>query len=149
MRRGAVRYVLDTHFFVDVLRGGPGEDAVLRFLGSNVDDVDFHALVGAELLLGAVTPGAVDDVHQRVLGRFKPARLLVPDQGDLLAAGDALRRLRELDGEHPEHRQRNFWNDVIVAVTCRRRGRALVTHDADHARIARVVKHRVLKALPF
>jgi hypothetical protein len=80
--------------------------------------------------------------------RFKPARLLVPDATDLLAAGDAIRLLRSRNGDHPEHAQRDFWNDVIIAVSCRRRGRVLISRDQDHARIAAVVRHHVLTALP-
>jgi predicted nucleic acid-binding protein len=72
----------------------------------------------------------------------------VPDTTDLLAAGDAIRLLRDRDGDHPEHARRNFWNDVVIAVSCRRRGRVLVSRDRDHARIAAVVKHQVLTALP-
>jgi predicted nucleic acid-binding protein len=142
------RYVLDTQFYVDVLRGAPGAADTLRRLAARVAAVDFHALVGAELLIGAVDAAAATAIRQRLVDRFKSARIVVPDRDDLLAAGDALRALRVRDGAHPEHERRSFWNDVLIAVSCRRRGRVLVTRDRDHERIARVVQHRVVTALP-
>jgi len=78
---------------------------------------------------------------------FNPV-VSLPDAMDLLAAGDAIRLLRSRNGDHPEHAQRDFWNDVIIAVSCRRRGRVLISRDQDHARIAAVVRHHVLTALP-
>jgi predicted nucleic acid-binding protein len=142
------RYVLDTQFYVDVLRGAPEGGVVVQFLAARVGAVDFHALVGAELLIGAAGPAQATAIRQRLVDRFKAERLLVPDATDLLAAGDALRLLRDRDGDHPGHARRNFWNDVIIAVSCRQRGRVLVSRDRDHARIAAVVKHQVLTALP-
>lgn len=142
------RYVLDTQFYIDVLRGTPGGAAVLDFLASHVTAVDFHALVGAELLVGASGAAEATAIRQRLIDRFKPERLLVPDAADLLAAGDAVRRMRDRGGDHAEHAQRNFWNDVVIATSCRRRGRVLISRDRDHARIAAVVKHRVRSALP-
>lgn len=144
----STRYVLDTQFYVDILRGRTNAADTLRFLARHVAAVDFHALVGAELLVGAGDGAESTAIRQRLIDRFKPGRVLVPDADDLLAAGDALRMLRDRDGAHPEHERRNFWNDVIIAVSCRRRGRALVSRDQAHARIAPVVKHRVLTALP-
>jgi predicted nucleic acid-binding protein len=142
------RYVLDTQFYIDVLRGAPAGVAVLQFLAARVTAVDFHALVGAELLIGAAGVAEATAIRQRLVDRFRPARLLVPDTVDLLAAGDAVRLLRERDGDHPEHARRSFWNDVVIAASCRRRGRVLISRDQDHARIAEVIKHRVLTALP-
>lgn len=142
------RYVLDAQFYIDLLRGTADGAAVLEFLTAHVAAVDFHAVVGAELLFGASGRTEAAAIRQRLVDRFKPERLLVPDAGDLLAAGDAVRVLRERRGDHPEHARRSFWNDVIIATSCRRRGRVLVSRDGDHARITRVVKHRVLTALP-
>ena len=146
--RAPTRYVLDTQFYVDILRGRPQGAETLRFLGRHVAAVDFHALVGAALLLGAADAAEATVIRQRLVDRFKPARVLVPDAADLLAAGDALRALRERDGAHPEHERRAFWNDLLIAVSCRRQGRVLISQDRDHERIAPVVKHRVLPTLP-
>jgi predicted nucleic acid-binding protein len=147
-RAGGVRFVLDTQFYVDVLRGTAAGAATLRFLAAHVAAVDFHAVVGAELLVGASDAAEAAAIRRRLVDRFKPERLLVPDAADLFAAADAIRALRARHGDHPEHARRNFWNDVVIAATCRRRGRVLVSRDRDHARIAAVVDHRVLTALP-
>lgn len=142
------RFVLDTQFYIDVLRGTAAGGATLHFLAAHVGAVDFHALVGAELLLGAAGAAEATAIRQRLVDRIKPERLLVPTAADLLAAGDAVRLLRARHGDHPEHARRNFWNDVVIAASCRRQGRVLVSRDQDHARIAAVVRHRVLTALP-
>nr|MBA3345196.1 hypothetical protein [Gemmatimonadales bacterium] len=80
-------------------------------------------------------------VRKRIIARFKPDRLIIPDAADLLAAGDAIRTLAAQAGAHPELEQRNFWNDVVIAVSCRRRGAVLLSRDADHVRIVAVVGH--------
>jgi predicted nucleic acid-binding protein len=51
------RYVLDTQHFIDVLKDRPAAAEVLTFLRTFVALVDFHAVVGAELLMGAHTRG--------------------------------------------------------------------------------------------
>lgn len=144
----STRYVLDTQFYVEVLRATPAGVAVAEFLSERAAYVDFHALVGAELLVGTSSSAEATAVRQRIVDRFKPARLFAPDAADLLAAGDAIRLLRQRRGDHPELAQRSFWNDVVIAVSCRRRGRVLISRDGDHARIAEVVRHRVLPRLP-
>lgn len=145
---GPTRYVLDTHFYVDVLRGAADEAETRRFLAAYFIDVDVHAFVGAELVLGASGPAEVTAIRQRIVDPSKPGRLLVPDAADLLAAGDVMRTLRSHHGDHPEHARRNFWNDVIIATSCRRCGRVLISRDRDHERIAAVVGHQVISALP-
>lgn len=47
------RYTLDTQHFIDVLKGRPTAVEVLDFLRVFVAAVDLHAVVGAELLIGA------------------------------------------------------------------------------------------------
>ena len=142
------RYVLDTQFYVEILHGSPSAAATLRFLARHIAAIDFHALVGAELLFGAADAAESAAIRQRLVDRFKPNRVVVPDAADLLLAGDTIRSLRERDGPHPEHERRHFWNDVVIAVSCRQRGRVLVSRDQDHGRIAAVVKHQVLTTLP-
>jgi predicted nucleic acid-binding protein len=142
------RYVLDTQHFIDVLKDRPAATEVLTFLRTFVAVVDFHAIVGAELLMGAHARGEPSAIRKRFINRFKPQRVIVPDAADLLTAGDAIRKMSEQRGIHPELQQRNFWNDVLIAVSCRRRGVILLTRDPDHARIARVVGHAHSAAFP-
>ncbi len=142
------RYVLDTQHFIDVLRDRPAAGDVLAFLRGFVAAVDFHAVVGAELLFGAHGHGEPGAIRKRIIDRFKPQRLIVPAAADLLAAGDAIRKLTEQWGPHPELEQRNFWNDVVIAVSCRRRGTVLLSRDPDHTRIATVVGHAYSATFP-
>lgn len=142
------RYVLDTQHFIDVLKNRPQATDVLAFLRAFVGAVDFHAVVGAELLFGAHERGEPQAIRQRFIGRFKPQRMIVPDAADLFAAGDVIREMAEQWGPHPELEQRNFWNDVLIAVSCRRRGVVLLSRDPDHARIANVVGHAFSATLP-
>ncbi|HKG93840.1 MAG TPA: PIN domain-containing protein [Gemmatimonadaceae bacterium] len=135
------RYVLDAQRYVDVLRGRPSAGAVLAFVRAFADALDFHALVGAELLVGAHAAGEPRAIRQRFIDPFKPARVIVPDAADLLRAGDVVREMSGRRGPHPELERRAFWNDVLIAVSCRRRGAVLLTNDADHARIAEFVGH--------
>ncbi len=133
--------MLDTQHYIDVLRDRPTAADVLGFLRAFIGAVDFHAVVGAELLFGAHAPGEPKAIRKRVIDRFKPNRLIVPDAADLFVAGDAIRTLAGQVGPHPELERRNFWNDVVIAVSCRRRGVVLLSRDPDHVRIAEVVGH--------
>lgn len=141
------RLVLDTQFYIEFLRASAAGAETRDFLAARRNDIDFHALVGAELLVGALSAAEAVAIQQRVIDRFTPARLIGLDVSDMLAAGEALRLLRQRFGPHPEHDQRSFWNDVLIAVSCRRRGAVLISRDHDHARIAEVVKHTVVTTL--
>jgi len=135
------RYVLDTQHFIDVLRDRPAAAHVLEFLRTFVAAVDFHSIVGAELLFGAHGRNEAAAIRRRFVDRFQPHRVIVPDASDILTSGDVIRRMAEKVGPHPELAQRNFWNDVLIAVSCRRRGVQLLSIDPDHARIAPFVGH--------
>jgi predicted nucleic acid-binding protein len=135
------RYVLDTQRYIDVLTGRSGAADVLAFVRAFAGSLDFHAVVGAELLYGAHGAGEPRAIRQRIIDPFKPGRVIVPDAADLFRAGDVVREMAGERGPHPELERRDFWNDVLIAVSCRRRGAVLLTGDADHARIADVVGH--------
>ena len=142
------RYALDTQHYVDVLRGTPQAVDVLAFVREFVAVLDFHALVGAELLFGAHGRGESQAIRKRFIAPFKPQRVIVPDAADLLSAGDAVREMAAQKGPHPELERRNFWNDVLIAVSCRRRGVVLLSRDPDHARIATIVSHAYSDTFP-
>lgn len=142
------RYVLDTQYFIDVLHDRPVAADVLAFMRAHVATLDFHAVVGAELLFGAYGRGEPEAIRQRFIDPFKPHRVIVPDAADLLAAGDVVRAMTRQWGHHPALDRRNFWNDVLIAVSCRRRGVVLLSRDSDHARIASVVGHAYSATFP-
>jgi predicted nucleic acid-binding protein len=142
------RYVLDTQHFIDVQKDRPAAVDVLAFLRTFVAAVDFHAVVGAELLFGAHGRNEPDAIRKRFIDRFKPQRVIVPDAADLLAAGDVIREMVEQWGSRPELERRNFWNDVIIAVSCRRRGVVLLSRDPDHTRIGAFVGHACSPTFP-
>lgn len=142
------RYTLDTQHFIDVLKGRPTAVEVLDFLRVFVAAVDLHAVVSAELLIGAHGRGEPNAIRKRFIDRFKPHRVIIPDDADLFAAGDAIRKMSERWGPHPELAQRNFWNDVIIATSCRRRGVVLLSRDPDHERIAAFVGHTHRSTFP-
>lgn len=142
------RYVLDTQHFIDLLRDRPAADGVLRFVRDFVAALDFHALVGAELLFGARGRREPTAIRQRLIDRFKPHRIIALDAGDLLAAGDVIRDMAEEWGPTPELERRGFWNDVLIAVSCRRRGVVLLSRDPDHRRIAPFVGHSFSATFP-
>lgn len=56
--------------------------------------------------------------------------------------------MREQWGAHQGLEQRNFWNDVVIAVSCRRRGVTLLSTDRDHTRIASFVGHTYSARFP-
>lgn len=72
------RYTLDTQHFIDVLRDRPAAAEVLEFLHTFVAAVDFHAVVGAALLIGAHGRGEPNAIRNRFIDRFKPHRVITP-----------------------------------------------------------------------
>lgn len=81
------RYVLDTQHYIDVLRDRPAAADVLAFLRAFVAAVDFHAVVGAELLFGARAPGEPKAIRKRIINPLQAATPHHPRRCRLVCGG--------------------------------------------------------------
>jgi predicted nucleic acid-binding protein len=142
-------FCLDTNLYVEALRSSESAAALRDFVLSAFPYVVGHGVVAAELGVGARGPREVQAVRHLTLERFKGARLIVPTAADWWSAGRALAALYRRFGEHGDFARRSFWNDVVIACSCRSRGTVLITRDlVDHARIRAVVNHAYTSPYP-
>lgn len=115
---------------------------------------DFYlcTVVLAELQAGAPDASALKPLEVMRANAVRFGRILVPDQTDWWETGKALSRLsarakRENHGQtprfSPEEKVRLF-NDVLLAITCRRAGVTLITDNLkDFERVASVCRVKI------
>lgn len=99
--------------------------------------------VVSELLQRGPDPTYHRQVLATVYESVPVERRVVPSPSDSIATGKLVAALVAAGHDPSEVKRRNFYLDLHVAVVCRARGIALVTADADHARIRPYVGHRV------
>ena len=142
-------FCIDTNVYVAALRSATSAAAMREFAAGAFPLVVGHSVVVSELAIGAQSLQEQHAVRHLTLDRFKGERLIVPTAADWWSAGQALMKLYHQLGDHPEFTRRSFWNDVIIACSCRSRGAILITSDlSDHARIQSVVKHAYVAPYP-
>lgn len=129
------RVVIDTNIYIDWLNAGRHEDVLFQ------RDAVKHlsAVVLMELRAGAFT---VRDrrLVQRVESAFARAgRILLPSRTVFVEAGDVLRRLHARRGFRLET---SHWivNDVLIALSARSIGAAVVTQNEGHYRAIQAVR---------
>jgi predicted nucleic acid-binding protein len=127
------RILLDTNVYIDWLNHGRYEHVVLgqgflRHLSS---------VVVMELRAGAATRAAERALDQLIRAYDKGGRLVTPHAATFDQAGRLLRKLR---AEGREVRRASFVNDLLIALSARDIGAAVITRDAsDFAVIAQHV----------
>jgi predicted nucleic acid-binding protein len=142
-------FCFDTNVYVDALRSAEAAAAMNDFAARAFPLIVGHSVVASELATGARSSRAAQAVRQLTLDRFKGERLIAPTAADWWSAGRALATLYQTLGNRDDFSRRSFWNDVVIACSCRSRGTVLITRDpADHARIQSVVKHAYLAPYP-
>lgn len=130
------KVVLDTNLYVDWLNRGRRPEVMLgpgrvRYLS---------AVVLMELRVGATTPAATRAVMQLTRGYASGGRLVAPDARSFGLAGEALQRMR---ARGQEVRRASLVNDLLIALTARSIGAAVLTADADFRVIADVTDTRL------
>jgi predicted nucleic acid-binding protein len=114
------KVVLDTNVYIDWINRGFGEE---RILGTGLIRY-LSAVVVMELRAGARTRGGRAAVDQLVRAYASGGRLVSPPLPVFERAGSLLRRLK-LAGR--EVRSAAFVNDVLIALSARSIGAAVVT----------------------
>jgi len=143
------KFCIDTNLYVNALRSATSAAAMRDFAAQAFPLIIGHTVVAAELAIGARSSREQRAVRNLTLDRFKGERLIVPTATDWWSAGQALMTLHRRFGDHSDFTRRSFWNDVVIACSCRSRGAILITSDlADHARIQPVVKHAYVPPYP-
>jgi predicted nucleic acid-binding protein len=141
--------LVDTNVFINALTGrGP---TVLRALLEAVPRLFVAAPACAELawLRGRLDPehpgtGQVLAVHEALLSRIAPEKVLIPDDSDWLAAGElAGRTARAIAGGGGKittaFDRVELISDALTAILAAKAGYTVVTEDADFDILAQLI----------
>ncbi|MGH9946392.1 MAG: type II toxin-antitoxin system VapC family toxin [Pyrinomonadaceae bacterium] len=129
--------LFDSSVYIDYLRSGNSSVFADRMRASNGNrgqPVYVSSVVLAELYAGATDPkekkliGGLEKQFQSI------GRLLVPNQSDWSAAGQVLAKIGLNHGFEMVKRSR-MTNDCLIAMSARRLGLIVVTHNAKDFRI--------------
>lgn len=138
-----VKYTLDANLFIDAFRNDEEEAHLIDFHRRFAPVEYLNAVVALELRAGTRTPAARKNLERHVVLPFeRRGRMVVPGMSSWKLAGDAMAQL-------PRETSRSFYNDVLIAASCREHGITLVTRNVrDFARIAAVIPFNYIEAWP-
>ena len=130
------KVIIDTNLYIGWLNQGLHEDVMLgpglvRYLS---------AVVQMELRVGATMLPARRALDQLVRAYRAGGRIITPDAETFDQAGRALQRLREIGREV---RRASLVNDVLIALSARSIGAALLTADEDYQVMRAVVDFKL------
>jgi predicted nucleic acid-binding protein len=134
------RYVVDTNVLIHAIRNEAARERLAAWQRRLAPHIHQHAVVVAELLIGAPDEAA----YERWYGRWvAPAervrRLITPSAGVWARAARIIPRLLTAGHVTRSGISQSFFNDCLLAASAREDGYVLVTHDlADFELIARV-----------
>jgi predicted nucleic acid-binding protein len=128
------RVVIDTNIYIDWLNAGQHQDVLFQ------RDAVKHL---SAVVLMELRAGAFDLRDRRLVQRVESAfaragRILVPSRTVFAEAGDVLRRLQATHGFRLES-SHSIVNDVLIALSARSIGAAVVTQNERHYRAIQMV----------
>jgi predicted nucleic acid-binding protein len=130
-------HVVDTHLYIDALRGEEGREALGAFQDAFAPFLHFSAVVAQELRAG-VPAHAAGTLEAALFAPYeRRGRLITPSYATWKETGRVLADL--VAPAQWRSVTRSFVNDVLLAMSCREAGAVLVTGNTrDFARIASV-----------
>ncbi len=133
-------FVLDTNVYIHAMRDVEARAELAEWQRSLAPRIHQHAVVIAELLVGARDEVAWQRWHRRwVVPAERVSRVLVPSYAAWRRASQILSRLAQRGWISPGGVKPSFFNDCLLAASMREHGHRIVTHNrADFELIARV-----------
>lgn len=140
MSRWARKFTLDSNLYIDAFRNADAKTALSRFHAAFTPFEYLSAIVVEELRAGA-RPDDAPRLERDLFGPFERRnRIITPTYCGWKQSGELLATLVLTEGLELRRVPKSFFNDIILAVTCRENGVALVTNNVrDFARIKRVL----------
>lgn len=137
-----VKYALDSNIFIDAFRRVDEDEALADFHARLAPFEYLSAIVALELRAGARSKAAASKLQAHVLSPFeRRGRVFAPSYPTWKQAGAALASLGDST--------RAFYNDVLIAASCREFGVTLVTRNVrDFERIQAVLPFDFVAAWP-
>jgi predicted nucleic acid-binding protein len=144
------KFALDTNLFIRGFRDQQANASLQRFHVLFAPFEYLSAVVAQELRAGARSHTDRRLLERHVLTLYRRrGRLVTPSARAWEAAGDVLAELGRREGLDVSRVSKAFGNDVLLALSCREAGIALVTdNQRDFARIVRVVAFEFVKPWP-
>lgn len=135
------RFVLDTHLYIEAIRSKDDAKQLKAFVSEALPFIHLHAVVVQELLAGASSDVAVQEIEDSLVRPFeKRDRLIVPSWRSWRRAGEVIAELVRTKRLSPGGYGRSFQNDALIAATLREEGVILITRNAGDYRILREVE---------
>jgi predicted nucleic acid-binding protein len=133
-----VKYVLDTHLYIEATRSAARNRELVAFFTRHTPRIWLHSVVAAELLAGAVAVGVEARTRRSFLEPLEAVdRVVTPSHASWKRAGAVLAALVREGVVSPGGFGRSFFNDCVIAASAREHGFVLVTSNArDFQRIA-------------
>lgn len=150
MRRSPPKFVLDTHLFIDGLRGCDARAALQRFHAGFAPFEYLSVIVAQELRAGIRRAEDLRLLERHVLDVFeRTGRTIAPSADAWLRSGDVFAAMARNGGLEVGRVSKSFANDVLLALSCRESGCILVTdNQRDFQRISRYVGFEFTKPWP-
>lgn len=130
-----MKYALDTNVLIDSFRNEAAAAELLAFLERALPFTFMSAVVMQELAAGARTPEAARELQRSVFKPFeRRGRVFTPSVAAFVLSGRVLAAVAAREGWQRFDENPSLLNDALIAASCRERGIALVTKDADFDR---------------
>ena len=135
-RRLPTKYALDSNLFIDALRNPDDEARLLMFHERYAYAEFLSAIVALELRAGAKSSADAAKLQRHLFAPFeRRGRVFAPSYATWKMAGAAVAELRGAQ------LTRAFYNDILLAASCREHDVTLVTRNApDFERVRRVLR---------
>ncbi|HEU0052226.1 MAG TPA: type II toxin-antitoxin system VapC family toxin [Longimicrobium sp.] len=136
------QYALDTNLYVRAIRSEEEGAALSRFYAAFTPACFLSSIVAHELLVGATDAGKEHAVRENFLRAFhRTGRIFTPSHSAWEVAGEAIAQLVREEKLAVRQLPRSFFNDVLLAASCRESGMTLITDNVrDFARIRRALR---------
>lgn len=150
MIRTTRKYVLDTQLFIDAFRDPSANLALQRFHRAFAPFEYLSVVVAQELRAGVRRERDRKALDRNVLSVFeRSGRTFAPSASAWHRSGDLLSEMARTEGLEIGRVSKSFANDILLALSCREAGCALVTgNERDFQRIRGYVPFDYVKPWP-
>lgn len=143
-------FVIDTNVYIEATRHADARDALAVWQERASSRIFQHAVVVAELLVGARSEWEWKSGHERWASPYeRVGRLIVPGQTEWRRATEIIARLRGRK-QIPDGRvQPSFVNDCLLAASARRHGHQIITYNRRDFELIAQVEPAAAPLAPF
>jgi predicted nucleic acid-binding protein len=144
------RYVLDTNLYIEGARNRTKAEELKAFSSAFLPFLSLHAVVAQELLAGAISAEAKEEIERSLIAPFERRdRLIIPTWRAWLRSGEIIAELVRQKALSPGGFSRSFINDALLAASLRESGHVLITRNVgDFQLLARVERFQFTDPWP-